>query len=230
LFRYVFDHSFQVHRHLHAAEGHTLLFFPDAGAPEKGGDRIMLEVDIHTAEQHSLLRGTVHSRVAGVNPGLWLEFPDTRFLRKLEQDAAALLMRKQRRLPIDLMVEIRPVVGRQPIMARLLDVSLGGARLTASPDLRANTEVNLRLISPPKDIPQDLGRARILRAGEHDGGVRFARQDAASRIACTKLFEMTRKEWERARQVHHLPQCCKEGGVIEPPIPRARARDDNRLD
>jgi hypothetical protein len=222
MLRYVFDDAAQARRHLHIAEGHSLLFFGNASAPGIGGERVMLDLDLPSRGQHSLLRGKVHSRVAG--SGLWLDFPDSGLLRRLEQPAAELPPRRQRRFGAELMLELHLLETDVRRVGRLLDVSLGGARIGGC-RLPPATEVTVRLTLPGEALPRELGRARVLRAGDRDTAITFLRGDAQSRIAIAKLIEAIGAQWGRAPVMAHPRGCCGANGLLEPPLPRLRPRD-----
>ncbi len=222
MLRYVFDDAVQVRRHLHIAGGHSFLFFGNPSAPGIGGERVMLDLDVPSRGQHSLLRGTVHSRVAGT--GLWLDFPDVGLLRRLEQPAAELPPRRQRRFGAELMVELGLVDSDVRRLGKLLDVSQGGARM-AGCHIPPGTEVTVRLALPGEAVPRDLGRARVVRAGDRDTGIAFLRGDPQSRVAITRLIEAVGAQWGRAHVVAHPRGCCGANGLLEPPLPRVRPRD-----
>jgi len=132
--RYRFGDVAQLHAHLHVVEGRTLFFYRDGKAALPGGSRVVVGFSFSTNEQVSTLRGTVLSRVEGVSAGeggqagMWIEFPDARLFRKIEKEGGnAIAARKQKRLACDLLVEVRQ--GGRPLLGRMVDVSLGGARI-----------------------------------------------------------------------------------------------------
>jgi hypothetical protein len=217
LLRYRFESLDQLKRHLNVmVGGRSLLFYPARHVAGEGGDRVVLETA--AGEQQMLLRGAVLSRVEG---GLWLDFPDGRLARRL--GAGALTGRHQRRLPVDLMVDVR---GPAHKLGRLLDVSMGGGRLAGVPGLNEGDEVVLRLMTALGGLSPELGRAQVVRsavAGET--AVKFVRTDTATRVAATKLFESIRARWASAPEVVHQPECCVDGKVLAPTIPRVIARE-----
>jgi len=219
--RYLFDSSDQVARHLHAVAGHSLLFFPDPRPAVKGGERVPLEVALPA--QQMMLRGTVHSCVAGLRPGAWIEFDDARLARRLESDAASIRNRKHRRLGTDLMIEVREADGGSRF-GRLLDFGLGGARISAAAGPAEGGEVQLRILTSSQPAVS-VAHARVARAANGEIGLSFAGVDPASRASIGRLFREVVAAWNTARTVRHLPLCCRRGNVIEPPLPRVRARD-----
>jgi hypothetical protein len=219
MIRYIFDDTGQARRHLHVAEGHSLLFFGNHMAPGIGGEPVVLDLEVPSRRQHSLLHGTVHSRVAGA--GLWLDFGDIRMLRQLEEPAVEL--RKQRRFAADLVMELRLLGSEVRQVGKLVDVSLGGARIGGC-RLPVGSEVTVHLALPAQGLSRGYGRARVRRAGEHDTAIEFAHDECPARTAIANLIEAMRMDWQRAPVVAHAPACCGSSGVLEPPVPRLRAR------
>jgi hypothetical protein len=219
MIRYIFDDTGQARRHLHIEDGHSLLFFGNPIAPGIGGERVVLDLEVPTGGQHSLLHGTVHSRLPGA--GLWLDFPDVSLVRRLEEPAMEL--RKQRRFAADLILELRLLGSEVRKVGKLLDVSLGGARIGGC-HMPVGSEVTVHLALPPQGLPRGFGRARVRRAGERDTAIEFVRDEGPARIAIANLIEAMRVDWERAPVVAHAPACCGPSGVLEPPVPRLRAR------
>jgi hypothetical protein len=214
LLRHRFETLAQVREHLHVQEGRSLFYFRHTGLEAEGGDRALLEIS--TSEQQMLLRGTVVSRDVS---GFWLDFPDGRLAKRLADGGLA--QRRQRRVPMDLMVEIRSRTSR---VGRILDVSMGGARLGGAQGLVAGQEVELRLLSPLPEVPSSLGRAEVLRAGAGEAAVRFVRSDLSTRVAATKLLDAAQKAWARSVELPHAPGCCGKSGILfEPPTPRLRS-------
>jgi hypothetical protein len=213
LLRYRFDTLEQLKAHLNVLTGgRSLFFYPSRHAQGEGGDRVLLEVS--EGDQQMLLRGTVLSRVEG---GLWLDFPDGRLARWL--GARAAVARHQRRLPADLMVDVRGDVRR---LGRLLDVS--------RPGLTAGNLVNLKLVSQLADVPLELGQAQVVRIVPGEAAIKFVRSDAATRQAATKLFEAIRARWAAAPETVHRPECCVGGQVLAPTMPRVIARDARKAE
>ena len=223
MLRYVFDTASQLRGHLHAVAADSWLFYPDPAIPQKGGEVVPLEVELRKPRQQVMLRGTIHSRVGGAAPGIWVRFSDLRLARKLETNAEEISRRAEPRVTSDLMIEIREP-NAQGRIARLLDVSVGGACLGAAAGLRSGMAVDLHLISRIADIPQAFGRAIVVRALGSVAGIRFSPEMAAR---ARKLVEVSRQAWKAARTVDHARACCGPRGVLDPPVPRIRA--DRRL-
>lgn len=227
LLRYRFGDLQQMQNHLHVRERRTLFFWRDAKPALRDDDLVVVEFSLSNSEQVSIARGLVAARATGLDAaegatsGLWLEFPDSRLAKRIAQGASAIAGRMQKRIGCDLVIEVR--LGRQPVMARLLDVSLMGGRITGVPNMQPGFEVELRLISPGAGWPTDLGRAKVIRAdGGGEIGIRFLRNDAASRIASAKLVQLAQQSWADAPELSHPPICCRDGRVLEPALPQVR--------
>ena len=222
LLRYRFESFAQLQNHLHVVEGRTLFFYRDLRAALSGGMPVLVELAFTQHEQVTLLRGTVLSRVDGVLSGFWLEFPDARLMRKVDGGAEAMSQRKQKRLGCDLLVEVRQ--GRATTLGRVTDVSMGGARVTGLPGVRAGHEVEARLIGMGPSYPSAMGRAEVIRAGQGEVGLRFLRSDPIARVAASKLFQVVQQSWTQAHESAHPAICCKGGNVFEPPLPHMKTR------
>lgn len=218
LLRYRFAVPEQLTRHFHVADGRTLFFYREPTLSLAGGSKVLLSCSFTQLDQEILVRGSVVGRMEGSHPGLWIEFADTKIAKRV--DGAGLRGRKQTRLGCDLMVEIRK--DRQPFLGRLVDLSLGGARMAGMSGLQARDQVDVRLVSPAADWPSTLGLAEIVRLDRHEIGARFLRQDAESRMAITKLFGAMQKAWASALVAEHPPMCCKNDQFLEPALPHLR--------
>jgi hypothetical protein len=222
LLRYRFDELPQLQRHLHVADTRTLLFYRDPRLALSGGARVLVEVAFSRTEQVSTLRGTVLGRVEGTMSGLWLEFADSRFVKKADQGMEAMAQRKRKRLGCDLMVELRQ--GQSTTMGRLIDMSLTGGRVAGVNGLRPGVQLEVRLMMPAAGLSAALGKAEVVRAEAGDAGLSFLRTDPASRVAASKLFQHVQDLWSRATEVTHPPICCQGGIVLEPPLPHMKGR------
>jgi hypothetical protein len=221
LLRHRFETIGALQRHLHPIEGRSFLFFRSESLVLAGGARVLLEVNFTSNEQQTVLRGQVLGRVEGAHPGLWLEFPDTRLLKKADEGAIA--SRKQRRVGCDVLIEVRKP--GCPSLGRLVDISLGGARFAGMGGLRIHEQVEVRVVSANKEWPSELGRAQVVRMEDHDIGTKFLRDQPQSRMAITRLFGALQEGWVKAPEVSHPASCCRNGQLFEPPLPRVKGRE-----
>jgi hypothetical protein len=224
----------QLQKHLHTLEGRTLFFFREPAPRLVGGDRVIVEFSIATSEQVSTLRGVVLGRVDAEDSGqsgAWIEFPDTRLARRLDRGASALATRQHQRVVCDLLVEVRQ--GSHSFVARMMDASLGGARILGATTprvgampLRAGAALMLKLVGAVPPFPTDLGRADAVRVDAATGelALRWVRTDPVVRVASLKLVDAIRASWTRAEEMRHAPPCCVDGRVLDPPMPAVRAR------
>jgi hypothetical protein len=217
LLRQRFSDPEEMARHLHVVENRVLLFFRDAALTLQGGARVLLDVSFTKTEQQVILRGKVlGGSMEGELRGLWLEFPDTH----LAKIAGSISSRKQKRLACDALVQVRNA--EHPLLGRLTDLSLGGARLSGVQGARAGDELAVRIISDNANWPSELGRAQVVRLGASEVGARFLRDDSASRMAITRLFGALQESWSKAPLVDHPPMCCQGGKMLEPPLPHRK--------
>lgn len=224
LIKFHFDGFDQMQNHLHVVDGRTMFFFRDKRLPLAGGSRVVVEFSHGISEQVSTLRGTVVSRVETDGQiGVWLEFPDAKLAKKIDQGAAALAGRHQRRLGCDMLVEVK--IEGLPLLCRMVDVSLGGVRVVAPGRLQSGADVEMRIMGAEPPVPGVLGRGRVTRSDPGgDLGITFVRTDVIARVASSKLYTAIQQAWEKAPQVQHAPQCCQGGHVLEPPMPHMKNR------
>ena len=217
LLRYQFDNLHQAAQHLHIFEGRTILFYGDRAAGLQGTLPVAVGLVAHGVEL-GVLRGSVLARVENAG-GAWLQFPDVRLARKLREGPVDMGVRKHQRYGCDLMVEVRGA--GQPCLARLVDVSAKGARLTGLPSLASTgSRIEARLALPQRGWPSALGRADVVRAAGSEWGVVFRTDDDLSRGAVSRLLQLVRASWAAARDHHHPVTCCHRGRVLDPAMPR----------
>jgi PilZ domain len=224
----------QLQAHLHLVEGRTVFFFREPFPRLVGGDRAIVEFSVVSSEQVSTLRGTVLGRVdvsEGAQVGAWIEFPDTKLAKRLERGAAALATRQHQRVICDVLVEVRQ--GAHSFVARMMDVSLGGARILGATaprvgamPLRSGSTLTMKIVGAVAPFPADLGRADVVRADSSTGelAVRWVRSDPVVRVASLKLIDAVRRSWTQAQEMTHAPPCCGNGQVLDPPMPALRGR------
>ena len=217
LLRYRFRSPAQLRSHLHAAEGRALFFYRNVALGI--GQRVSLEVSFEDSEHHVLLQGSVLSAIRGITPGIWLEFVDTGLTRtRLEGGVAP---RRQLRLGCEAMVQVDQ--NRSLTIGRMVDVSMGGARILSVGDLRSDIAVRLRMLMPEPAWPQELGFAQVVRADLGGVAVRFLRTDPRTRTASMKLFNAVQQCWSHASEAEHPVICCKDGTNLDPRPPALRA-------
>jgi len=229
-----FQELSQLQNHLHVVERRTLFFFREAAPRLVGTDRVVIEFSVANSEQVSALRGSVLGRVDvadGSQTGAWIELPDAKLAKRLERGATALATRQHQRLVCDLLVEVRQ--GPHSFLARLLDMSMGGARIVGATaprigamPLRAGGTVTLKLAGVTAPLPTDLGRADVVRTDKNTGelAVRWVRSDPVVRASSLKLIDQVRRSWAQAAEMMHAPPCCQKGQVLDPPMPALRGR------
>ena len=215
LLRYRFHSTMQLLRHLHLAEGRALIFYRNIELPV--GQRVSLEVYFDDTENRVLLQGSVLSTLCGMNPGVWLEFVDTG-LTRLETGFVSV---RQRRLGCEAMVQVDQ--NRDLIIGRMVDVSMGGARILSVGDVRPEIAVQLRVLVPEASWPQDLGFAQVVRADLSGVAVRFLRSDPKTRLAAMRLFNAVQEDWAAAVEREHPMICCQDGVHLDPRPPALRA-------
>jgi hypothetical protein len=224
----------ELQNHLHVVGGRTVFFFRETAARLQGGERVVIEFSFATSEQISTLRGSVLGRAEtaeGGHNGAWIEFPDAKLAKRLERGAEGIATRQHQRLPCDLLVEVKQ--GRHPFLARMMDVSMGGARIlgasavrVGATPLRAGTGVEIRIVGAEPPVPEDLGRADLVRVDANTGelAVRWVRSDPVVRVASMKLIDAIRRSWAQALQMVHAPPCCRLGRANDPPMPTMKRR------
>jgi hypothetical protein len=225
LLRYRFGDLAQMQRHLHVIDGRTLFFYRDPKTAFAGGSRIVMEFSFGNSEQVSTLRGAVLARIDSEQgqAGAWLEFPDAKLVKKIDQGEKAITGRHQRRLGCDFLVEIK--LGRLPFLGRMVDVSMAGARIVGASGLHAGAQVEVRIMGAEPPLPTLLGRTELVRADPGgDMGMRFVRSDVTARVAASKLYAAVMEFWARAPEASHSPLCCRNGNLLDPPLPHMKAR------
>lgn len=234
LLRVRFGDLAQLQNHLHVVDGRTVFFFREPSARLQGADRVVVEFSVATSEQVSTLRGAVLGRFEGGDggqAGAWIEFPDAKLAKRIERGAEAIAVRQHQRVMCDLLVEVKQ--GRRPFLARMMDVSMGGARILGAAamrvgamPLRPGAALGLRIVGAEPPFPADLGRADVVRIDLNTGelAVRWVRSDPVVRVASMKLIDAVRRAWLQAQEMVHSPPCCRNGHVMDPPMPTMKRR------
>jgi hypothetical protein len=219
--RYTFDHQTQLIRHAHLLEGDRFaLFYPAKNLTAELHARAVLHVRFADTGQSLTLAGKVLSRTMGSTiEGVWLEFPEKRLLHIVA--SRLVVERGSPRLATDLLLRIVNAT-RSSSMARLLDLSSHGARVSNIPRVLVGQMVNLSLMFSRPDVPTQLGQAQVVRAAENELGLEFFRDDPLTRGAMLRLFTSAEREWKRIRELAHPALCCRNGVVLQPHLPRVR--------
>jgi len=220
LMRFTFDSPAQARRHVHVVEGRQLLFFPDPFLDVGERQPIVIEICFAGSDQSLTVRGEVHSVETGALRGVWLEVYSLRLFDGL-QIAGAAPRRLFRRLPTDMLVRAGRA-GRASTVARLTDVSAGGARIAAAgAPWSPGEEI---LISDLSGGPSLCGK--VTRARDGEVAVEFQRADATTRRSAVKLLDSAIERWKNAREARHPAACgCSRGGALfEPLLPRSAHR------
>jgi hypothetical protein len=222
----------ELRAHLYAAEGLLLVFFrlpppshtrasSDTSLHElRVGARVALQITCDENGQSTTLRGTLFAR-PGNTPGFWLGFPDTGLRKKIER--GQLRDRTQRRVGCDLLVQA--ISAGKPQLGRLVDLSMGGARITGISGFQSGDGLQLRILSPPSSLSPILVNARVAFAGDKGLGVRLDRSDPTARQAITRLFDALQQAWSQAPEAVHSFLCCRDGVLLDPMMPRLRERE-----
>jgi hypothetical protein len=225
MLRHRFESVVQLKAHLRLVEGRSLLFFRDPTLELAAGAVVRLEMTLTSSEQTRIVRANLIARAEGL--GLWLGMPDTRFARHLQDQG--LLPRRGRRLEADRPVRLRRADGSEYLVT-LLDLSMAGARVGGGLPraLAKGNELEVRCAFLEVGQPAELGRATVTWVEAGEAGLQFDRANPACRVSVGKLFQSLLKEWEKARTIDHLPQCCVSGALLDPPLPRLRfdGKDD----
>jgi hypothetical protein len=222
LMRYRFDTVGQARQHVHVREGRQLLFFPAPSLGIRDGEPVLLEVSFTTSEQTLIVRGEVHSLETGNLRGAWLELYGIRLFEGM-QIACGFPRRAHRRLPSDTLVRAEQPGRPAPAsMARLADVSAGGARIVSAGE---GWSVGGAILITEMSGGPSL-RGKVIRARGGEVAIHFQHSDATTRRNAIRLFEEAVQRWNAAGDTRHPAACgCSRGGALyEPLFPRAAHR------
>lgn len=221
LLRYRFDSGQQVRHHFHASGGRAVLFYP-APVPLQPGEPVILDVGFTASDQHCAVRGSVLGCEIG-GGGSWLEFGGSGVASDLTRAAAARL-RRHRRFLSGTVLRVR-CGDDGPVMARLVDVSLGGARVAgATFNSLPGEKVWLSALSAAAAPAVIAGRMAWSRGNE--AGVEFSHLSPVNRAAVAALVDEARQRAGAAHEALHPVICrCAQGDApFEPPLPRVLYR------
>jgi CheY-like chemotaxis protein len=222
LLRYRFDHQVQLQNHLHVVDTRGLFFYRDPKLRLPPGSRVVIEVAMGDINQQCILRGHVLGQHEERAEGVWIEFGDARLARRAAEGPIS--QRRHRRLPTDLLIELR---GRtKPQVCRMLDLSISGARLGGLAEgVSANVDVELRLLAAGAGLPDPaVCVGAVSRVAPGEAGIRFARNHSATRQIVASLLGTVEQAWAGVRDVSHPGICCAANGVLDPPLPHLARR------
>jgi hypothetical protein len=206
---YRFDNIEQVKAHVRVTGERRFFFYRDPLLRLSAGTKVTIEWNFATGDATRLLQGTVTGFVE--NCGVWIELLDARPLRDLGPSPYT---RRSRRMATNLEIAIEG----QSSLSRMLDLSQRGARLTGV--LHAARGAMLRLGIPTPGGPvEPLGMAIVTWCEGGECGVRFERRDPAGSTAVALLVKEIKEGWARAWHATHPSFCCRERGVVDPPMP-----------
>jgi PilZ domain len=209
--RYEIDSPDRLREHIHLVDGVGYFFFAQASAEQ--GTPAALEVVFSSLDQAVSLRGSVWAKPA--TGGVWLELPKAvACLDQLKPDLA----REVPRSCTEQLVLAEPQ-GMPALLCRLLDVSEGGARLSAAAEDFGRPGQELRMALPEAGLSggqlEAFGRVAWVAAGEI--GVQWYRGDLTSRAAVLRLLQLADDEWASARASSHGTSCrCMKQPAVPP--------------
>jgi hypothetical protein len=191
--RFRFESLADLLRHVKLADG---FFIPSRAVPSEAGGRVIVELALPGVEHPALLHGVVREATSG---GLWIEAPWSRASFRWTPEFTR---RRNRRFGSDLFVEVGPP-GAQPWMARAVDLSARGLRVSArSPDLGvAGDLVDVTLISRDRELASM--RARIAWAGGRSAGLELL--DEAPALA--SVLDELETRWAPVEEIVHDADC-----------------------
>lgn len=211
--RYKSEGLAQARAHVRYVAGRTFFFFRDPRLMLAPGAPVCLEWTFASGAPHRILHGRAHETESGV--GVWLELADARSLRELEP---LIFTRSAHRLGTDLPVWVLRL-GRAVAAARMLDLSLDGARIGGLESVSHGESLELRLLFPDGPGFRDLGSAFVAWTDNGEAGIKFDRLDSFCRIEVARLVGEVEDLWAKAPCSVHLRSCCGPQGLIEPALP-----------
>jgi len=209
--RYEIDSPDRLRAHIHLVAGAGYFFF--AAAVAEKGTKAVLEVVFSSLDQAISLRGSVWAKPAA--GGVWLELPDAwACLSLLLQE----LPRESPRIATEQLI-LAESHGMPASLCRLLDVSEGGARVSAAAEDLGTKGLELRIALPEAGPGGGQLEAfgRVAWVSEGAVGVQWDRGDLTSRAAVLRLLELADEEWEGVRAAAHGASCrCMNKGAVPP--------------
>ena len=176
------------------------LFYPTREAIPVG-DPVIVELRFPALKDRVMLRGLVAWRRSGrhsakLRAGIGIEFRESESERRefvlavARGEDVSMVVRRHRRLPVNLPVTWRVVAGRASHQSRFQDISPGGAFVVTDEPCPLGTELVLDLVSPGAEQPLQIA-ARVAWLGKRGGvGVEFRWRDAGG---ARRLRELVRR-------------------------------------
>jgi PilZ domain len=209
--RYEIDNPDRLREHIHLVDGKGYFFFAAASAEKD--TKAVLEVVFSSLDQAVSLRGSVWAKPA--TGGVWLELPNAWTCLSL---VTRELPRESLRTATE-QLTLAEAHGLPALLCRLLDVSEGGARLSAAACDLGTKGHELRIALPEAGPGGGQLEAfgRVAWVSEGEVGVQWNRGDLTSRAAVLRLLQLADEEWEGARAAAHGASCrCMKKGAIPP--------------
>jgi hypothetical protein len=220
--RYRFDSAEQIQRHFQPTDGMLFLYVPRPIAAVSEGMPAVVEIAYLGSDQSCALHGRVAARDPSGAGGFWVEFWSARHALGL-QKALYTPLRRHRRFATDQVVYVSSEK-RPATVARVLDIGMGGLRLTGLPQSVVTGEA-LAVSATPRASESLLLVGSV--AWIAPGVAGLAIPGAACRKpAFRTLVEQAQEQWARSVDVAHplVCACVTTGKPATPPLPRAAFR------
>ena len=178
------------------------LFIPTT-TPLEPGTKVVVDLDCDGLPNKVLLRATVHSwrpalprlRVrAGATVAFDAEEKDKRefVLSALGGSVKTPHRRRHTRIPVQVPVTYRYEADTEQHDASLLEISIGGALLSAEPGVPLGSEVVLSLMPPGGIAPMEISARVNYLGGENKSGVKFVFRDGGGSRRLRELIRRIR--------------------------------------
>ncbi|HEX4383901.1 MAG TPA: PilZ domain-containing protein [Myxococcales bacterium] len=209
--RYEIDSPAHLREHIHLVDGAGYFFFGATQAEQ--GTAAVLEVVFASLDQAVSLRGSVWAKPS--TGGVWLELPKAvACLDQLKPEMARETLRSCTEQLI-----LAEASGKPALLCRLLDVSEGGARLSAAAEDLGHAGQELRIALPEAGPGGGQLEAfgRVAWAARGEVGIQWYRGDLTSRAAVLRLMQLADDEWASARASSHGTSCrCMKSSRLPP--------------
>ena len=209
LVRYRFDTPVQLRRHLHAANvERRYLFLRDPGPQFATGARIVLEVSFHAHPQRYVLHGMVRWHDQGSRAATWLEVAEADLHHR--RCPASWRQRTARRLPADLIAEIRPAHA-PPFVGRILDLAEHGARVFAGGHELGDGPLSMTFLPSERRLPLVETMGHLVWSHAPEAGIAMP---GDADVSHRRLLYSLEQAWRDAVSLAHPRACeCGKGGL-----------------